>query len=131
MEEAAAIKSVNVKVKLEGEGQEGSKNVVTVHLVTLLQDEQDHEAATLIRKLHILVCKRAKCYISSFLEICLIIAVYNDIQSEEEMKRIREYEINQRHWQVAENVLKVLTQYDGSAEDDLLLEVSFRRNCYW
>ena len=39
------------------------------------------------------------------------------------MKRNREYEINCRHWRAAENVVAVLTKYDGSLTDDVLLQV--------
>ena len=41
------------------------------------------------------------------------------------MKINREYEINMRHWEAAENVIVVLTKYEGAAEDDDLVKVSY------
>ena len=44
------------------------------------------------------------------------------IQSEDDLKLNREYEINMRHYEAAENVVVVLTKYEGAAEDDELIK---------
>ena len=52
-------------------------------------------------------------------------------QDEKELYRAREYEINMRHWAASDNVLQILTKYQGTGEDEQLLKVKCRsRNMY-
>ena len=39
------------------------------------------------------------------------------------MKKARKFEIKQRRMEIAENVLKVFTKYEGAADDDSLIKV--------
>ena len=41
----------------------------------------------------------------------------------EDLKTARSLEVNSRHWGCLDNVVEVLTRYDGDVTDDMLIEV--------